>query len=81
MVSSNEIFISFVGFLISLYGGYNQNLTNVVLGLSVVLITVILKFKGIEEDINILKSHINLIGELNNLKYEIRQIKDERKNE
>ena len=81
MVSSNELLISFVGFLVSLYGGYNQNLTNVVFGLAIVLITIIQKFKSIEEDINILKSHINLIGELANLKNEIRRIKDETKNE
>lgn len=78
MVDVQDIFLSIVGFFVSLYGGLVQDLLTLTTGILLIFLTIILKLTSQEQDIRILQAQVNTQHELKKIREEIQQIKDEK---
>lgn len=74
MAQTSDIIVGIIAFIISLYGGVSENITTVVFGILLVFITIALRFNAQEEEINLLKSEINIHYELQKVWMEIERL-------
>ena len=73
---SKSIVLSILGFLVSFYAGYNDNLVLLVMGLLLVFLQIIFAINSVEEDVNFLKDRMQIHLELQKLWAAIRRIKE-----
>jgi len=74
-MDTKDILLGVVGFIISFYGGYKQDLFTVVSGLLLIIFTIYLKLQEYEEDIGELKNQINIQLEFQKVWREINEFK------
>ncbi len=72
---SKSIFLGIVGFLVSFYAGFNDNLVLFVFGLLMVFLQIVATISSLEEDVNLLKDRINVHLELQKLWTAIKEVK------
>lgn len=77
MSNTSDLVLQISGFLFSLYGGFVQDLLSLTIGLMIIFISITLRLNSQEEDIRILNAQINTQARLQEIKDEIKQIKDE----
>ncbi len=74
-MDTKDIFLGLVGFVISFYGGYNQDLFTVVSGILLIIFTIYLKLQTHEDDIGELNNQINLQLEIKKIWRELDEFK------
>ena len=77
MVDTNDILLTILGFAMSFYGGFTQELTLVVTGMLFIFLNLTLNSQSQENKIVILQSQINTQNELKRIREEIKELKDE----
>ncbi|MFH1590382.1 MAG: hypothetical protein ABIC95_00490 [archaeon] len=75
MTSSTDLLLSIVGFGVSLYGGYANDLLFVTMGLLVLAVAITQILRTLEEDVKVLKAQINTQLELKKIWSEIAILK------
>ncbi len=75
MVQSSDIILSIIALAISFYGGISRDVASMALGILLIFVTIALRFKTQEEEINLLKSEINTYYELQKIWMELERLK------
>ncbi|MBT4446731.1 hypothetical protein HOA92_05205 [archaeon] len=68
MVASKDLLLAAVGFVISLYGGYAQDLFIAILGMVTLIFMIYLALDTHESEIQLLKTHIQIVLEMDNVR-------------
>jgi len=76
MVSTKDVWLSLIGFVIGLYGGYDQNFTILAIGIVTVFVTINLRLATQEEELNLLNMQINVYKDIYEIKRELERIRN-----